>query len=263
MQRKYWVLIFALFLFLGLWFIVSSTKNAQASNSLPDEEGTYDVPGHPKLKLKVFVYHPKKNLAKPTLPPPTAQSCGNDPESSVAGGLAGWRLPTGVHVYRLNKNSVPATVGSSNFSQIAIKSFNAWKNTDAGLSVNFEEGLPTNVNRAVYDGQNIITWGRTSNSALAINYTWYYPDTGIAVENDTIFNNKYPWAWSQNPTCAYTGYYDAQNILTHELGHRMGLNDEYDLSFANNTMYGYGAKDEVKKNTLTFGDIFAVNSLYP
>jgi len=42
----------------------------------------------------------------------------------------------------------------------------------------------------------------------------------------------------------------------------MGLDDELSDSFVNNTMYGYGAKQEVKKNTLTTGDTTAVNSIY-
>lgn len=268
MSKKYLVLLFALFLFLGLWFFVASAKDTQAlgNNNLPEEEGTYEVPGHPKLKLRVFVYHPGKPASspKPTPAPPTVQTCSlADLDSSNIDGLTGWHLPSGTHEYRLNKSSVPLTVGATNFSTITANSFNTWAATDVGRNVSFTEGSETTVNRATYDGQNIITWGRTSGSALAINYTWYDQSTGIAVENDTVFNTKYPWSWSQAANCAYTGYYDAQDILTHELGHRMGLNDEYDPSFANNTMYGYGAKQEVKKNTLTTGDISAVNSVYP
>lgn len=267
MKRKYLVLLFALFLFLGLWFFVASSSDTQASENknLPEEEGLYDVPGHPKLKLRVFVYHPKKSPAKPTpIPPPTIWQCKlEDPDSLFVEGSTGWYLPNGTHEYRLNKSSVPSTVGSINFTTIASNSFEAWHNTtNVGINIDFKEGLETKVNRATYDGQNIITWGKISSSAIAVNYTWYDQTTGIAVENDTIFNTKYPWAWSQTVDCAYTGFYDAQDILTHELGHRMGLNDAYDLSFSENTMYGYGATQEVKKNTLTKGDIFAVNSIY-
>jgi hypothetical protein len=271
MKRKYLILLFAFFLFLGLWLFVSSAKDTQASenNNLPEEEGTYDVPGHPKLKLKVFVYHPGKPSTSgkpiPTPTPPTAQTCSlDDPDSTNKDGLTGWHLPSGTHVYRLNKGSVPSTVGATNFSMIAANSFDAWVGTDVGRKVTFIEGSETRVNRATFDNQNIITWGRTSGSALAVNYTWYNQITGEAVENDTIFNSSYPWAWSGGDiTCAYIGFYDAQDILTHELGHRMGLDDELSGSYTNNTMYGYGAKEEVKKNTLTTGDISAVNSIYP
>lgn len=267
-SKKYFVLLFALVFFLGLSFLIFSPKDTSAleDKNLPEEEGIYDVPGHPKLKLRVFVYHPGKPSApgKPTPTPPTVQACNLlDPNSSSVDGLTGWHLPSGDHVYRLNTGSVPYTVGGANFSTIAGNSFNTWAATNVKKDVTFVKGSDISVSRATYDGQNIITWGKTSSSALAINYTWYNPSTMEALENDTIFNSRYPWAWSQEPNCAYTGFYDAQDILTHELGHRMGLNDEYADSFANNTMYGYGSKNEVKKNTLTTGDTTAVNSIYP
>lgn len=267
MNRKSLILFFSLVLFLGLSFLVISPKNtvAKEDENLPEVEGTYDVPGHSKLKLRVFVYHSGKlaKAPKPTPTPSTVQQCGlSDPDSSLEDGLTGWHLPKGIHEYRLNTDSVPFTVGANNFSFIAENSFNVWKATDVGHNITFIRGLDTTKNRASYDGQNIITWGRTSGSALAINYTWYDQSTGIATENDTIFNSNFPWAWSQSANCAYSGFYDAQDILTHELGHRMGLDDELDSSFSNNTMYGYGSKDEVKKNTLTIGDTIAVNSIY-
>ena len=131
-----------------------------------------------------------------------------------------------------------------------------------------ERGADTSTNKAQLDGQNIITWGRTSGTALAVSYIWYNSATGELVEVDTIMNQKFTWFWS-NPinwpigqTCAYSGVYDAQNILTHELGHTIGLNDEYENSHTHNTMYGYGSKNETKKNTLTTGDKNSALILY-
>lgn len=268
-NRKSFILLFSFVSLLGLSLLIVTPQNTKALeiDNLPEEEGTYDVPGHPKLKLKVIVYHVKKQPArKPTPTPPILPDldCSSlDFDSTMSGSLAGWHLPDGTHTYRLNVKSVPTTVGSSNFPTIAANSFNTWAETDVRSRVSFEKGADTMVSRATFDGQNIITWGRTSSSALAINYTWYNSSTMEAVENDTVFNSKYPWAWSSGSNkCAYPGYYDAQNILTHELGHRMGLNDEYTSAFINNTMYGYGSTNEVKKNTLTTGDINAVNSIY-
>jgi len=42
----------------------------------------------------------------------------------------------------------------------------------------------------------------------------------------------------------------------------MGVDDNSNTSFANNTMYAYGAKGEIKKDSLATGDITAVNTLY-
>ena len=121
----------------------------------------------------------------------------------------------------------------------------------------------TNVNRARYDGQNIIAWGRTNGSALAVTYTWFNQATGYVAEVDTIMNQKFSWFWNAtNNTCTEQNSYDAQNILTHELGHWMGLDDTYDSTYVNNTMYGYGSKGETKKDTLTTGDVSGVNAIY-
>ena len=243
-------------------FLLTPAARAQETPPLPDKAGVYDVPGHPKLKLRVFVYN-EKFSAKPTPTPPSAPVCSPDDDSTSIDGIIGWHLP-GTVTYRLNIASVPSIVGSGNFSTIAGNSYSAWSaSTNIGRKVAFNQGADTLVSRASLDGQNIITWGRTSGSALAVTYTWYNRTTNVVTENDTIFNLKFPWAWSGGATfCAVSGYYDAQDILTHELGHWMGLDDEYDGAFANNTMYGYGSKNEVKKDTLATGDVTAADSIY-
>ncbi len=249
--------------------LVPATAGAVSSHgqqpALPEKAGIYSVPGHSKLKLRVFVHNAKGNPGKPGGSTPTPSlTCGlADTNSSTVDGLTGWKLPSGTWTYRLNTGSAPSLVGATGLTTAAANAFNAYTTTtDLGSSVNFTRGANTSVNKANYDGQNIISWGRTSGSALAVTYTWYNTSTGVVAEEDTIFNSKFSWAWSNQANCAYQGYYDAQNILTHELGHWMGLDDKYDSSFANNTMYGYGSPTEVKKNTLATGDVSAINSLY-
>jgi hypothetical protein len=86
--------------------------------------------------------------------------------------------------------------------------------------------------------------------------------TLVVVDVDTIMNQKFFRTWTafdQNNLCAYGSTYDAQEILTHELGHWMGLNDEYDPAYLENTMYGFGGKGEIKKAVkLTIRIIFAI-----
>lgn len=239
-----------------------------AQIELPDQAGIYAVPGRPDLKLRVFVYHAKPdNPGKPAKPEPPAPElkCDlDDLDSNAEVGLAGWYLPT-TWTYNLNPNSVPSSVGSENLAAITDNAFNAWLNEINGVSAT--RGANTNLTRAKIDGQNIVAWGRTPSSALAVTYTWYYTDTGLAAEIDTLMNSKVGWAWSDpnswaGKICAYADVYDVQNILTHEIGHTFGLADEYTSEFVNNTMYGYGSKMETKKDTLTTGDIAGVNNIY-
>ncbi|HPI67362.1 MAG TPA: matrixin family metalloprotease [bacterium] len=253
--------IFYVFLMLVFWTTLNMPVLAKQSEQiLPEEEGIYNIPGRPDLKLRVFVYHGKPD--KPVKPTPTEPSliCPvADPDSNATVEGAGWVLPSS-WTYRLNSNSVPTTVGSDNLANITISAFDEWLEA-INNKVKVVRGADTTMAKAQLDGQNIITWGRASGNALAVTYIWYN-NQGVATEIDTIMNKSFTWYWSNNQSCAYEGVYDAQNILTHELGHTFGLDDHYTSEYINNTMYGYGAKTETKKNTLTVGDRTGVASLY-
>ena len=250
------------FLAIAIVFCSSITFAKNDKNSdIPEEDGLYDVPGHPELKLRVFVYHAKPDKpGKPTPPSPQEVCNLSDPDSNILVALAEWKLPSNWK-YRLNTSSVPLTVGANNLSLIANNAYKQW--TDAIKNkVTITKDSNTTVDRAVLDNQNIIAWGQAPGSALAVSYIWYNRITKVATEVDTIMNTKFTWYWSQDPNCAFQGVYDAQDILTHELGHTMGLDDMYTDKYANHTMYGYGSKGEVKKNTLTQGDIIGVKNIY-
>ncbi len=259
----------------GLTLNQVSAKNDKNSDSeLPTEEGVYSVPGRADLKLRVFVHKEKRN----NRPNPTTKVCGlADPDSTAAVSQivinqAGLHLPSGTWTYVLNTKSVPASVGSSNLAKMAGDAFARWQNAiDSSAQISFVKSANTTYLRnEVLDGRNIIAWGATDAGTLAITYVWYYPDSGLLAETDTIMNKNVSWAWS-NPatwgssttTCAYMYAYDAQDILTHELGHWLGLSDEYDYAnYGNATMYGYGSPMETLKDSLTAGDIAGLGLIY-
>jgi hypothetical protein len=56
--------------------------------------------------------------------------------------------------------------------------------------------------------------------------------------------------------------YSIKNILTHELGHWIGLGDIYDTKCSDATMYGYASKGETKKISLSKIDSDAIRELY-
>ena len=227
---------------------------------IPEVSGIYTEPGKPNIKVRVSVYHARSN-AKPA-PAMTVLTCGlPDNDSLTIMPTTGWKLPSTV-TYRLNPASVPATVKGKNLATITSNSFQQWSNATDG-KVTFTKGTDTTTARQALDGQNVIAWGRVTNpSALAVTYTRYNTATGLVVDNDTIFNKAFSWYWSDQDNCAYQNVYDAENIMTHELGHWVGLADEYTPDYENNTMFGYGSTGEVKKNTLTTGDISTVKKLY-
>jgi len=248
-----------IFISLAAFLLAAGAASAAQNQDIPEKNGAYDVPGRPDMKVRVFVHHPK---AKPSA---LLQCSVNDPDSSAVVGPTKWKLPAGDWKYYLNAGSAPSSVGSLNFSRLADLSFAIWQNTEIETAnVNLKYEGSTTLTRKALDGKNIVTFGSTSGSALGVTYTWYYPSTGMAVETDTILNKKFTWSWTPYlpDACPNVNTYDAQNILTHELGHWLGLNDHYTVDFANNTMYGYGAKGEIKKDTLTTGDKAGVNNIY-
>lgn len=259
-MKKLLFCLLALFILSFLSPVLAQSASDGADGLIPEKDGIYNVSGRPDLKVRVFVHHPK---AKPSPTPQPSLICNQaDPDSLAVIPAAGWKLPSNWN-YQLNLSSVPASVGSSNLTAFAQTAFSAWS-TASGNKVTFVRGDNTSTNRKGLDGKNIVAWGRTSGSALAVTYTWYYTATNVVAEVDTIMNVKFPWSWSgNNDGCAVSNSYDAQNILTHELGHWMGLDDVYDVSYGENTMFGYGSKGEIKKDTLTTGDVVGVLAIYP
>lgn len=250
--------IFLFLTILLLSLVVTTTVSAAAQ--IPERNGDYPDPEHPGVRVRVFI-HEAKGPQPLTLSP--VFSC-TDSDSSAIVNPTGWRLPTGIWTYQLNISSVPSSVGSDNLVTIANNAFNAWQ--AAQNKVTFVRGINTFANKQSLDFKNIVSWGRTSGIALAVTYTRYYTATNLVADVDTIMNQKFVWSWtdpSVNSCSLYSTAYDAQNILTHELGHWMGLDDEYTQDFIDNTLYGYGSKGEVKKNTLTSGDITGAQAIYP
>lgn len=254
------IVILLTFVFISSFpFVVSAKQDGDSNDSgIPEKNGDYPDPKHPGVRVRVFVHGPKDKTQTTT-----AAICA-DPDASTSVSAAGWKLPAGTWRYNLNPGSVPASVGTGNLATIATNAFNTWQNTQS--KVTFSSGPTTTVTRSSYDGKNIVAWGRTSGTALGVTYIRYYTNTGLAVDVDTIMNKKFPWSWTPYGAglCGNPNSYDAQNILVHELGHWMGLDDEYDASlYTDHTMFGYGDKGEIKKDTLTTGDTNGVKAIYP
>lgn len=225
--------------------------------------------GKDTVRLKVFVHYPRPGRGKPPQPPrppkpPEPTACDPTENDLVEDyGLAGWHL-SGTVPYHINHSSIPGTV---NDPQTAIdNSFNVW-DSEAGSAVDFAYAGPTEISVAKNDGLHVVAWGKVSpGKAIAVTYIWYYPSTGIVVDVDTIMNVRLPWSYTSvvdpDQFCGDPYSYDAQNILTHELGHWMGLDDLYEPVDEDLTMYGYGDKGELKKETLGLGDILGIGDLY-
>lgn len=235
----------------------SEAQAAGEAAEVPERDGVYDEPtARGIVKVRVIVHKQRQRVTTNLLICNLA-----DPDSTAQVAAAGWHLPAN-WTFNLNVNSVPSSVGGANLPTIALKTFDDWQGAVSG-KVSFSRGSNTTVDRSRYDLKNIVAWGRTSSSSLGVTYIRYLTLSGLVVDVDTIMNKRVAWSWSNSDTCANSNSYDAQNILNHEIGHWIGLDDHYDSAYQNNTMFGFGSKGEVKKNTLTTGDIAGALAIYP
>jgi hypothetical protein len=179
----------------------------------------------------------------------------NDVNATYA--MGAWHLPTSGVTYHVNLSTAPTAIRSQ-VVKIMQDSFAAWATADSGQV--FRYGGTTNRTAPRQDGTNTIAWGRTRAGIIAATYVWY-DNSGEAVEVDTVFNNRFPWAVfnANSGECQTTPVaYDVQDIATHEFGHWVGLLDLYGSSEQDLTMYGYSNMGELKKRTLGTGDRMGV-----
>ncbi len=101
---------------------------------------------------------------------------------------------------------------------------------------------------------------------LAVTVLSYEQESGSIVDADIIINGLYRFgdAGAEQPPCGnqwdYRPLFDLQNVLTHELGHWFGLEEDY--TDPERTMYAFTAPQEIKKRSPTEADRAAVEILY-
>lgn len=232
---------------------ISAVTGAQSRDEEDDEDALEDALP-PGVELRVFIHRPR------VLKPNHLGTC--TPTNTAPDGFerTPWHL-SGPITWSLNRKTVPASVATG-VDSVLSASFDAW------YEHVFIQGPDTKVGRAKLDKVNAILWKKLRRSTLGLTFVWYSRVSGEVVEVDTVFNKRHPWAnftgpdECQRPPEAPDAY-DLQNIATHEFGHWIGLDDLYDNSDKDLTMYGFGAGGEIKKRTLEAGDSRGVSELAP
>jgi hypothetical protein len=119
------------------------------------------------------------------------------------------------------------------------------------------------------DRKNLVVWhatwppvgvtdGSVTRDMPAVTTVIYNTDTGVIVDADIDLNAKdYFWTTTDDETKAAT---DIQNIVTHEIGHLLGLAHSKEKS---STMYETTRQGELDKRTLHADDELGVCTIYP
>ncbi|MFH1256490.1 MAG: matrixin family metalloprotease [Candidatus Diapherotrites archaeon] len=239
MDRK---IIFVLVATALLLFAVSAFSSAEKKDD--------------KVLEKVTFIHYKKN-AKPVGvgKPPKGTTC----YAFLASG-AKWKVNEPFLVNPINDENL-----SDSFVFSAVNSgINEWEAYGGNIfgAGSLDYGIAYLPNYA--DGLNTASFGYyPNNGVIAITTVWGYfsgkTRTREIVEWDMLFNDSFNWGDS---TVNGASVMDLQNIATHELGHAAGMNDLYDTSCIDETMYGYADYGETNKRALNSGDIAGITSLY-
>lgn len=169
-----------------------------------------------------------------------------------SGAVIKWSNP--YETYVVNRNGGPADALK------AIKAAGAtWTNVSTS-SFSFQYGgKSSSTKHGNLDYINLVNFAKMGNTGVvAENMRWFNTNTGQLLDSDIQFNTSLKWS-----TNGAAGTYDVQNVMTHEMGHSLSLNDLYNYADRDKTMFGIVDVRETKKRTLHKDDIKGISYLYP
>jgi hypothetical protein len=214
--------------------------------------GTYltfaqPIEARPPLEKRVFIHY-RRGLAKPARPAKGQPSC-----YGFLAKEAKWK-----------EFPINYIVEDASLSGAVMAAASEWDN-GTGASLFGDCTVDSTITWTEdYNGQNELLFGDyPQDGVIAITYAWGYfsgpPKTREIVEFDILFDTDFTWG----DVDEFPSVMDLQNIATHELGHGLGLDDVYQTSCSEVTMFGYSAYGETSKRDLEPPDIEGLLTLYP
>jgi hypothetical protein len=146
-------------------------------------------------------------------------------------------------------------------SKIAA-SIDKWDQLAGDVIGNEVSGVVDGIDLISPDGKNEVLFGDAPPGAIAMTVVWGVfrgpPFARGLVEWDQVYDEvDFNWSFTGD-----SGTMDFESIVTHELGHTFGLDDQYQDSCIHVTMYGYASEGETNKRVLENEDIAGILELY-
>ena len=162
--------------------------------------------------------------------------------------------------YAFNRSTVPDYMSPWLATQSLREGHQVWGETNTKCNENdaidFSFHYVGDANAHIkYDGTSVTDFGKLG-KALGVSYVWY-TSTRIR-EVDMRLNKEYMWTNIPGTTKRYM----VKNVVTHETGHHLGL-DDLASPHQSLTMYGVIDKGELRKTTLGRGDVKGAEVLSP
>lgn len=178
---------------------------------------------------------------------------------------ARWKQATDYVVDPGNRLGLSSDFVYANVDQ-AVKTWNDVSETFQifGRRINKNEVHTNGADLTQPDGYKEIRFGNIGEpGVVALTCVWGIFDGKESerkiVEFDQVYD-QVDWQW--NDANINSRAMDFLSILTHELGHAIGLTDQYEDHCSEATMYGYSRVGEIKKRTLAAPDKNGICYLY-
>lgn len=161
--------------------------------------------------------------------------------------------------------SAPTFAGLPSYVPAIDASFHEWASFQ-DVKVDFVAMGCTNKIKNENDGVNSVilvrdNWGFDS-AAIAITRNFYVsgtsPSAGMILDSDILLNAvDHDFTTTNEP-----GKHDVQNIVTHEVGHFIGMGHEVAPADSHATMYAVASPNEFEKRDLDASDLQGLYSAY-
>ncbi len=161
--------------------------------------------------------------------------------------------------------SGPTFSGNPSFVGAIDLAFQSWRNP-GNVTLDFVPMGCTSVNTNRNDGINTIALVKSGwafdTSAIAVTRNFYISGNsgkaGLIVDTDILLNGvNYVFSSRGEPSA-----HDIQNIVTHEVGHFVGLGHEVDPKDTEATMFASASVGETKKRDLASNDLEGLFAAY-
>ena len=181
----------------------------------------------------------------------------------MCGHRSGWPQTPRLQTDRLTLNISAASIPldpANGAIQAIHDAFRTWDQAaKVGMTVHDSGGA----GGPAEDGNSSIGWVRiVPPKTLAATWVWTTTVNGVeyVTEADVFFNLSQPWGVFN--VCNALDVFEVGNVIFHEAGHVFGLDHVSDPG-AQATMYPSAPRGEVRKRTLTTGDVEGAASAAP
>ncbi len=200
----------------------------------------------PEIGMVTFVNVPYWN--SPPWYPPGDET---DTYRLVMGGVqwASDDLPVDCVVYTLG-----APTGA--FAAAVTPAFDVW---ESWTSTNIYDTISENSTDLPPMDANTVSWGIIDGpgGAIAVTQFMFWVNTKELIKFDIILDSEESWS-----TDGTVDTFDVQNVMTHELGHTLVLDDLRSPRDGALTMHAYTWPEDVTKIDLGLGDKLGIQAIY-